>query len=313
MGHLRLLGEPPASDDHAALANLAFPQAGHTGFVAAAGLAGGQTIIGGIAPGEHLTLQSTVDATRGYVCAQDDLQLLSNILRGSEGANRLQLAPASPNLLFTGQTQIAGDVGIGVAPSTAYGLNLQKALAGSLAGQAIIAYCDGSGMSATATGLYGFAYQRASATLGTARGLDFQAAILASATGTGKVATGIRTGVITQPGSYSLYYLCGLQLQASLAGPAPVISSIAIDIPDYSQAGAALVCGLRIADQTQGTLRRCLEVGPATPYLRVLGGWTPTANQTPVYLSEGAVPTLRHVQWKQTQQLAPADRVMILV
>jgi len=313
MGQLRLLGEPAASDDHAALANLAFPQAGHTGFVAAAGLAGGQTIIGGAASGEHLSLQSTAHATRGYVRAQDDLQLLSNILRGSDGANRLQLGAASPNVLLTGQIRISGDVGIGTDPSTTYGLYLSKALAGSTSGLGVLAYCDGTAMAAAATGIYGFAYQRASALAGIARGLDFQAVILAAATGAGKSATGIRTGVMTQPGSYTISYLYGIQLQASLTGPAPTVSSVGIDIPDYSQSGTALVCGVRIADQLQGTLRRCLEVGPATPYFRVVGGWTPTAGQTPIYFSEGATPTLRNLQIKSFLTLQAGDLICVAV
>ncbi len=106
MGHLRLLGEPAGSDDHAALTNLAFPQAGHTGYVAAAGLAGGQSIIGGTAAGESLSLQSTAHATRGYVRAQDDLQLLSNIIRDSAANQRLTLAAASPHVTLSGDLRV---------------------------------------------------------------------------------------------------------------------------------------------------------------------------------------------------------------
>ena len=39
-----------------------------------------------------------------------------------------------------------------------------------------------------------------------------------------------------------------------------------------------------------------LNVGPSTPYFRVLGNFTAAANRTPVYISEGATPTLRQLR-----------------
>ena len=290
----------------------------HSIYALLSGRSGGQTLIGGADASERLTLQSTAHATRGYVRAQDDLQLLSNILRGSDGSERLRLAAASPHILLTGQTRITGDLAIGIDPSTSYGLYLTKALVGSLAGEAILAYCDGTTMAAAATGLYGFAYQRASALGGLARGLDFQAMILAAATGAGKTASGIRTGVNTQAGSYTVANLYGLQVVASLVGPAPTTLAAGIDVADYGQAGSALVYGVRIADQTLGTLRRCLEVGPiGAPYLRILGGWTGVANQTPAYLVEGVGPTLRQIQWVDPGNagvnLVAGQRLMVLV
>jgi len=290
----------------------------HSIYALLSGRSGGQTLIGGADASERLTLQSTAHATRGYVRAQDDLQLLSNILRGADGVVRLQLAAASPHISLTGQTKITGDVAIGLDPSTTYGLYLSKALVGSLAGQAIFAYCDGTGLAAAATGLYGFAYQRASALGGIARGLDFQAVLLAAATGAGKSAWGIRTGAQTQAGSYTVANLYGIQITASLTGPAPSTLAVGLDIGDYGQAATAAVYGLRIADQTLGTLRRCLEVGPiGAPYLRILGGWTGVANQTPAYLVEGVGPTLRQIQWVDPGNagvnLVAGQRLMLLV
>ena len=55
------------------------------------------------------------------------------------------------------------------------------------------------------------------------------------------------------------------------------------------------------------------------PYLRLLGSaeWVPTAEQTPLSLVEGVVPTLRNVQWKNPGlagvNLLATDRVMVLV
>lgn len=48
----------------------------HTQYALLAGRAGGQTIIGGTAAGEDLTLQSTSNATRGDIIAADDMHLL---------------------------------------------------------------------------------------------------------------------------------------------------------------------------------------------------------------------------------------------
>ena len=230
------------------------------------------------------------------------------------GVERLLLSTASPHLSLTGQLQILGDIGIGVSPLTTYGVYVSKSLAGSVAGQAILSFCDGTGMAATATGLYGFAYQRASSLGGIARGLDFQGAIDSSATGAGKTAVGIRTGVTTLAGSYTVNAIYGILLQATLGGPAPTASAIGIDMPNFGQAATALTIGIRIADQTLGTLRRCLEVGPTgAPYFRILGGWTGVANQTPIYISEGVTPTLRQVQWKDFSALVAGDKVMVLV
>jgi hypothetical protein len=62
-----------------------------------------------------------------------------------------------------------------------------------------------------------------------------------------------------------------------------------------------------------GTTVRLLELGPATPYLRLVGGAAPAANCTNLYLAEGVVPTLRQVAWKLKSALVDADKVMVLV
>jgi len=72
------------------------------------------------------------------------------------------------------------------------------------------------------------------------------------------------------------------------------------------------VYGVRVEDFT-GTTIRLLEIGPATPYLRLVGGGAPAAGQTNLYLAEGVTPTLRRVQWKLFSALAAGDKVMVLV
>ena len=80
----------------------------------------------------------------------------------------------------------------------------------------------------------------------------------------------------------------------------------------HGHSGMNTAYGVRVEDFT-GTTVRLLEVGPATPYLRLLGGGAPAAGQTNLYLAEGVAPTLRRVQWKDYSSLVAGDRVMVLV
>jgi hypothetical protein len=70
--------------------------------------------------------------------------------------------------------------------------------------------------------------------------------------------------------------------------------------------------GIRVEDFT-GTTIRLLEIGPATPYLRLVGGAAPAANQTNLYLYEGSTPALRQVRWKAGNALVAGDKVLVLV
>lgn len=82
----------------------------------------------------------------------------------------------------------------------------------------------------------------------------------------------------------------------------------------YVQGHAAMniVHGVRVEDFT-GTTIYLLEMGPATPYLRLIGGANPGANQTNLYLAEGVAPTLRRVEWVAAEDLEAGDKVMVLV
>jgi len=71
--------------------------------------------------------------------------------------------------------------------------------------------------------------------------------------------------------------------------------------------------GIRIENMTRGTNIYLLEVGPTTPYFRVRGNFTAAANQTPVYISEGATPTLRQLRTKAGNTLGANDLVCVLV
>lgn len=60
---------------HGALSELGPPADDHLQYALLAGRAGGQTLIGGIAASEDLTLESTAHATKGFIIASDDIRL----------------------------------------------------------------------------------------------------------------------------------------------------------------------------------------------------------------------------------------------
>jgi len=107
----------------------------------------------------------------------------------------------------------------------------------------------------------------------------------------------------------------GVRVTLDLQGPKPV-TLYGFYLATAGVTGMGTAYGLRVEDMV-GTTIRLLEIGPATPYLRLVGGAAPAANQTNLYLAEGVTPTLRRVQWKDAgaggANLAAGDRVMVLV
>ncbi len=131
---------------------------------------------------------------------------------------------------------------------------------------------------------------------------------------------------VAQYGAY-LNWLDGAYINlATYAGAAGVNLSRALYIQPNFQAlkpstfqgiyiagytGMSTVHGVRVEDFTGSTVY-LLEIGPATPYLRLVGGAAPGAGQTNLYLYEGTTPALRRVQWKAGNALGAADRVLVL-
>jgi hypothetical protein len=64
---------PDTEITHSTVSGLTTGDAGHTQFVMLAGRAGGQTVQGGTASGEHLLLESTAHVTKGFIKAKDTL------------------------------------------------------------------------------------------------------------------------------------------------------------------------------------------------------------------------------------------------
>lgn len=73
-----LASVPDSEITHGSLSGLTTGDAGHTQFALLAGRAGGQTLQGGTASGESLTLESTANATKGSIFVADSTKPLTN-------------------------------------------------------------------------------------------------------------------------------------------------------------------------------------------------------------------------------------------
>lgn len=325
MGQLRLLGEPPASDDHAALANLAFPQAGHTGFVAAAGLAGGQAIIGGTAPGENLSLQSTAGSPRGVVQVIDGLRLVSGLIQDSGGATRITLAAASPHIDLTGDLKLTGYAALagGTPAATAYlsvnPYNITYTSSIALASLMPAACTVDAGGSLSA--LYGFApVNTTAAATGSIRGLYFFAYVGGSGSPADLSGVLARVGTSNLGGTIAdMHALWAYPTMLTLTAPASITRSYGLRIGNQGKATCVgTTYGLLIEPQV-GPAAYSIWAGAlysGTPRLRLDEG-TPGAGQTMLNLAEGVTPTVRRVQWVDPgnggANLVAGQRVMILV
>ena len=297
MGQLRLLGEPAGSDDHAALANLAFPHAGHTGFVAAAGLAGGQTITG----------EKMVDT--------------ATLLRFGHATGPTIRGPASGDLLSLAGTVRAGDrLGIGADPDVTRGIRCAPALSAASGSLYVIdatpGSCSFSGGGAIFIGLYGNASVSllAGVTSASLYGLQFTAGAAGAGVATALYGTWSRLALVgysnaNAPNLYTLFARQPIVMTSTY--PA---NSVGLKVENMGGYNAATMnaYGVWIDDITLvGGNKFLIEAGPATPYLRLIGGAAPGANLTNLYLNEAG--NLRRVQWKDYSALVAGDRVMVLV
>ena len=99
------LGTVVPHDSHSALSNLLVDT--HTQYVLLAGRSGGQTIVGGSAASNNLTLQSTSSATRGAILTNDVLKL------GAVSGRRLEIDAA--NLYDIWEVGVSNPHRIGIA------------------------------------------------------------------------------------------------------------------------------------------------------------------------------------------------------
>jgi hypothetical protein len=262
MGRLKLFGEPEGdgTNDHSALSNLGYAQSGHTGFVPS--------------QGEALI---------------EILRLTQNIIRDSEGTNRLTFAPTSPHITLTGDAKVTGTGLFGPSPVAVGEAHLRTG--GDLTGYpAVGLHCLVTGARPSGTqltaGVYGGAIGAGTPTASFVYGLFFQATHATPSPCGGVVGVYVQpvsaaagTGVVTQS--------VGVFLDAAAWGGSKPATAKGVYVGQQGGAGVATAYGLQIVDQTATTVR-LLELGPATPYLRLLGGGDPPADKSNLYLKFGS-------------------------
>ena len=262
MGRLKLFGEPEGggTDDHSALSNLGYAQSGHTGFVPS--------------QGEALI---------------DILRLNQNIIRDSDGNDRITLSSASPHVALTGDLDVSqhGAFGGGASPVSYRVLNIVGTLSThpAVALYGVIYGNRASGPQFT-YGLAGGAVGQGTPSASFVYGLYFYAKHDTSST------CGQLGGILIQQqsgagGSGSLLAARGLYISSSYWGGSKPTNVYGVDIEDQGGSGVGTAYGLHIVDQTAATVR-LLELGPSTPYLRLLGGGDPPANKSNLYLKFGS-------------------------
>jgi len=298
--------------DHGALTGLGDDD--HAQYALLAGRSTDQTLKGATGAYGTLTLQSTDHANRGFVRAQDDLQLLSNILRDAAGTTRVHLAATTPHVTITGDLAVPATGIFGPTPDPTTFAHLKTG--GSLTPDVVMALhalVEGaatSGWQGT-YGVRGQAIAAGSPTTSEVYGLYFSATHQ-SPNLCEKVLGIYVQNSSTIPGSGTLTQSAGIYVQFASWGGSKPYTTYGIYVDNQGTSGVTYAYGLQIVNQT-GTVVRLLEIGPDPPYLRLLGGAKPAANQTNLYLAEGTSPTLRRVQWKLFSALVAADKVMVLV
>lgn len=217
------------------------------------------------------------------------------------GTERFVLQNTSPHLSIIGDLAISNFAAFGALASientaaVQHIINVQDSLDATAAAAA---YFKVVGAKATGVqvvyGVAGAAEGGGAAPIQYIYGLLFSATWAAPVGTTAYELSGINVQVAsTAAGLGDINIARGLHVAtgADWAGAKPT-ALIGVDIDSIAGAGVGEVCGLRIADQVATTVR-LLELGPATPYLRLIGGADSAAGSTNMYLKEAA--TLKQV------------------
>jgi hypothetical protein len=234
-------------------------------------------------------------------------------IKDTGGTQRIDFNVASPHVEINNDLQVEGNMGIkGTAllaqemlrispemtvPATYwYGIGIVPTLAVDASNRTVRAIngaCtvapDGAYIGINIHGLYFSA---------AASGLDIPNATTAAFTNVAGIycAVGIISPVST--GTLNVSVARGLQLDFTITyimGTLSIANCWGIDIGSPNSNKVVHYIGVDIADETLATGNiHLLEVGSTN--FRVLGGWTAAANRTPVYVSEGAAPTLRQLR-----------------
>jgi len=248
-----------AADDHAQYALLA-------------GRAGGQALSGGLASPDTLTL-------RPYPAAIAGILTLSNV---------------SPQAALTGNLDVSGHLALGPGASiaAAQSLRVVDTLAEHpcSAGYFMVTGNRPSGPQFT-YGIAGGAVGQGTPTSSYIYGLYFYAQYNNpnACPQLGGVLVQVQSGA---SGTGALQAVRVFHASAAYWGGSKPEQTVGLEVEELGGAGTATAHGFRCADQTATTVR-LLELGPVTPYLRLLGGGNPPANQSNLSLKLGA--TLKQI------------------
>jgi len=320
--------------DHAALTNLAYASAAHTGFASAADLtthaaaADPHTVYGALAQAETWAALQTFNAGLQLAASQQ--------IKDSGGTGRILPATASPHLTLTGDTKIAsGNLAIRgtidaearininetVSADAFYGIRITPTVSNLTAGGGPLlasgTYTGASGTPIAIAGVQGVVAFRPAWVGGNyADGLNFRVTLAQYPSGTGTATADLLTGVtssalVSVSGASKRidvtdwWNIYAKQPQISLlsGGASTVATYIGVYVEGSTSASLSNITtayGVRIGDSTTPGTVYLLEVGPTTPYLRVVGKAAPAANRTNLYLAEGVTPTLRQVAWEDS-------------
>jgi hypothetical protein len=285
MSRLKLFGEPEGSGtaDHSALLNLDYAKAGHTGFLS---LATPQTV----------TAEKIIDSAVG-------------LRFGHAGGPLLQGAASGDDLALTGDLTISGSIGLPeIYPG--FVVNLSKTLSAGFMPVGIAVLLTADTDAGGPIGIYGGATYSGLIANKSAKGLDFQATSNTSAAMNQLMGLSMQVNIQSSGNVGAVF---GGYIQKSYSGAGRPTTSKGLYIGDFGSSGVATAIGLHIYNQAGAANNYLIEAGPATPYLRLLGGASPGPNQTNLCLAEGAPPTLRRVQWKDGAAIGGGDKVMVLV
>jgi len=261
MGRLKLFGEPGGggTSDHSALSNLGYADSGHTGFVPS--------------QGEALI---------------EILRLTQNTIRDSGGNNRITLSPTSPHVALAGDLRVTQHAAVADAtPDTTKLVNIIGTLATHPAvGVYNLVYGNRATGPQFTYGLSGGAIGQGTPTASYVYGLYFftQHNTSGPCYQLGGILIQQQSGV---SGTGVLSAVRGLYISAAYWGASKPTTVFGIDIENQGGSGAGTAYGLRIIDQTAATVR-LLELGPTTPYLRLVGGADPPADKSNLYLKFGS-------------------------
>jgi hypothetical protein len=232
-------------------------------------------------------------------------------IEDSGGTGRILLATSLPQLTLTGSTRIDSNAAIDCAPSTSpdIKLNISPTPSGATDWRAIAiipSIVFAAGNTHNATGVYGSANARGSAGSSghNLSGLDFAANALSTS---GAIAFATVTGARAAPGAAALGGTASVTITdldafqpyfgniSSLLGTITITNLRALHSPALTLNDALISIGTAnvlhiedVAGSSLGTVR-LLEIGPSTPYLRLLGGGDPPASQSNLLLKLGTI------------------------